>query len=323
MHTTSPHLQSIGLVLGSGSARGWSHIGVIRALAEAGFEPDIVCGASIGALVGAFYVSGHLDTLEARISDLNRRDLLRYMDFRLAARGGFFGGEGMMDFLRQHIGDVSIEALPKPFATVATDLTTGREIWFRQGSLLKAVRASAALPGIFTPVQSGEQWFVDGGLVNPVPVSLCRAMGAKVVIAVNLNGDLAGKHLSRNRASADQENPLSAEARLLDKLSSGLKERATTLMSQVLEPGTPGLFDVLAGSINIMQDRITRNRMAGDPPDVMLVPRLAHLGLLEFDRAEEAIEEGRACVRRMRPALQDALEGVFSGDAKQGDDEAL
>lgn len=324
MPTTSPHLGSIGLVLGSGSARGWSHVGVIRALAEMGVEPDIVCGTSIGALVGAAYVSGHLDTLESRIRDLNRRDLLHYMDFTLTARGGFFAGEGMMDFFRQHIGDVSIEGLPKPFATVATDLTTGREVWLERGPLLQAVRASIALPGIFTPVQSGDQWLVDGGLVNPVPVSLCRAMGAEMVIAVNLNGDLADRYLSRNRAKADRKPSPNAEGKLLDRLSNGIKERATTLMSQALQPfaRTPGLFDVLATSINIMQEHITRSRMVEDPPDVVLAPRLAHLGLLKFDRGEEAIEEGAACVGRMRPVLRDVLGGAFPSDPEHGDDEA-
>ncbi|RLB81172.1 MAG: patatin-like phospholipase RssA [Deltaproteobacteria bacterium] len=301
----------IGLALGSGSARGWSHIGVIRALADVGIKPDIVCGTSIGALVGAVYVSGNLDKLESWVYKLNRRDIVRFMDINLVMGGGFIEGKRLMDFLRLHLmEDVLIEDLPKPFAAVATDLTTGREIWFQRGSLLDAVRASMALPGIFTPVKLEEQWLVDGGLVNPVPVSLCRALGAEVVIAVNLNGDIVGRrYLSRKQKNIVQSHQGSTEAELFERLSASLKKRTTSLISHLLglHIGSPGLFDVLVRSINIMQDRITRSRMAGDPPNVMLTPRLAHLGLMEFDRAKEAVEEGRACVRRMFPVLQDIL----------------
>jgi NTE family protein len=301
--------RTIGLALGSGSARGWSHIGVIRALAEAGIDPDIVCGTSIGALVGAFFVNGHLDAFESWIRRLNRIDFLRYLDFRLVTGGGFVQGKRLMDFFRDYIGNVNIEDLSKPFATVATDLTTGREIWFEQGPLMDAVRASIALPGIFTPVKLGDQWLVDGGLVNPIPVSTCRAMGAKVVIAVNLNGDIVGRRLNQSRPSKQIGRHHTFEARLFDRVSVALKERAASLIPQLLDPAaeTPGLLNVLASSINIMQDRITRSRMAGDPPDVMLNPRLSHLGLLEFYRAAEAIEEGRACVNRMLPTLKHVL----------------
>lgn len=197
-----------------------------------------------------------------------------------------------MDFLRSRFGDVMIEELPLPFGVVATDLKSGREAWLRSGPVWDAVRASIALPGFLTPVRAGDQWLVDGGLVNPVPVSLCRAMGAEKIIAVNLNGDIVGRHFS-----GDEKKPASGtEARLLHKLTIRLKERVKT--------GTPGLFDVLAGAINIMQDRITVGRLADHPPDVMITPRLAHIGLLEFDRAAEAIEEGRQAVRRVEAQLR-------------------
>ncbi len=294
----------IGIALGSGSARGWGHIGVLRALGEAGIEPDIVCGTSVGALVGAAYVSGQLDMLEDWVKSLHVRDIVRYLDINLVVGGGFVQGKRLMDFLRNHIKTELIQDLPKTFATLATDLNSGREIWFSDGSLLDAVRASIALPGIFTPVKLDDTWLVDGGLVNPVPVSLCRAMGAEVVIAVNLNGDIIGRHI-RKAPAPRKDKKVSTEGRLLEKLSVSLKERATSLIS--LPSESPGLFEVLASSINIMQDRITRSRMAGDPPDVMLSPRLGHIGLLEFDRAAEAVREGRACVKRMMPALNDAV----------------
>jgi NTE family protein len=178
----SSKLQGIGIALGSGSARGWGHIGVLRALKEEGIEPDIVCGTSVGALVGAAYVSGKLNMLEKWVLSLNTRKIIGYLDLRLVVGGGIIQGKRLIDFLRQYIGDESIEDLPKIFAAVATNLNTGHEIWFSHGSLLDAVRASIALPGIFTPVKLNNHWLVDGGLVNPVPVSVCRAMGAQIDI---------------------------------------------------------------------------------------------------------------------------------------------
>lgn len=305
----------MGIALGSGSARGWAHIGVLRTLADAGIEPDIICGSSVGALVGAAYAYGHLDSLSDWAETLDLIELFRYLDVKLVEGGGFVQGKRLMDFLKQHIGAVDIENLPKTFAAVAADLSSGREVWFSSGPLLDAVRASISLPGIFTPVVSDGQWLVDGGLVNPVPVSLCRAMGAGVVIAVNLNGDIVGRHLRRTAYKPAENEKPSAEIRFLEKLSSSLMKRASTFKNgeKKQDEWTPGLFDVLASSINIMQDRITRSRMAGDPPDIILSPRLGHIGLLEFDRAEETIEEGGKCVERMLPALKDAVAAVRGG----------
>ena len=307
--------RAIGIALGSGSARGWAHIGVLQALTDAGVEPDIVCGSSVGALVGAVYVRSHLNSFSDWVRELNLIEIVRYMDIRLDEGGGFFQGKRFMEFLKQHIGDIHIEKLPKAFASVATDLSTGREIWFRTGPLLDAIRASMALPGIFTPVEFDGQWLVDGGLVNPVPVSLSRAMGARVVIAVNLNGDILGKHLRKTAPPSVNGKQASAETWLLEKLSSSLKKHAPSFKGKSKKPvkWRPGLFDVLASSLNIMQDRITRSRMAGDPPNITLSPRLSHIGLLEFDRAAEAIEEGRACVERMLPALKDAVDAGLAG----------
>lgn len=310
----------VGLALGGGSARGWAHIGVIRALEAEGIVPAVVAGTSIGALVGAAYVGESLDTLESWVSGLSRRDVMRYLDFTLAA-GGFIQGERLMDFFRERIDPGRIEELPRPFACVATDLDTGREVWLQHGDVLHAVRASYALPGLFTPVRDGESWLVDGGLVNPVPVSLCRALGADVVIAVNLNGDILGKRQRRLEGQRAPRKPAIKEPVLMDSDNAwaatldGLRERAGALLSQLwdsegAEPspsGAPGLFDVVAGSINIMQVRITRSRMAGDPPEVMLSPHLAHIELLEFHRATEAIAEGRHTVERMMPVIRDAL----------------
>jgi NTE family protein len=300
----------IGLALGSGSARGWAHIGVLRALAAAGIEADVVCGTSIGALVGGAYVAGRLDALETWVRSISRLDMVRLMDVTLA-RGGVIGGTKLFKGLRNLKLNVRIEELPKPFAAVATDFATGSEIWLQKGSLLDAVRASISLPGIFPPSKLGKQWLLDGGLVNPVPVSVCRALGAEMVIAVNLNGDLTSRNLPPRKKAAVVRPTGSPD--LFNRLSARLKgefQSTTSLLVPQLAGAkrkTPGFLDVLAGAIYIMQDRITRSRMAGDPPDVLLAPRLGHIRLLDFHRSEEAIAEGSACVGPMLSVLQHAV----------------
>ena len=296
--TQSPRL---GIALGSGSARGWAHIGVLRALEAAGIEPDVVCGTSIGALVGGAYAAGQLDALETWVRSLSLLDVVGFMDVTLT-RGGLIAGEKLFKGLRSFHSDIAIEKLRKPFAAVATDFGSGREIWLQKGSLLNAVRASTSLPGIFPPVKVSSQWLLDGGLVNPVPVSVCRALGAEVVIAVNLNGDLTSRNVPPRAVRREPRT---------DKLSTRLRLRGVGgfLAAQLLEPKqkTPGFFEVLAGALYIMQDRITRSRMAGDPPDVLLAPRLAQIRLLEFHRAEEAIDAGRAAVAPLLAEVQRAL----------------
>lgn len=304
----------IGLALGSGSARGWAHIGVIRALAEHGIEPHIICGTSIGALVGAVHASGKLDQFEEWVRELDWWSIVRFMDPAIAG-GGFMEGEHLMKVLSEHLFAGDITGLPVTFAAVATNLRTGHEEWLQQGSLIDAVRASFALPGLFTPVPYGDSWLVDGGLVNPVPVSLCRSLGANVIIAVNLNGDIVGRHLSTYQAVTRETRDTRSDSPALweqftERLHQGLKDSNFGRLVARREPPGPGLFDVMASAINIMQDRITRSRMAGDPPDILLTPRLAHIGLLEFDRAEEAIKEGRRAVERMLPAIRTLFDGV-------------
>jgi NTE family protein len=281
----------IGLALGSGSARGWAHIGVIRALEEAGIRPDVLCGCSIGALVGAAYADGDLDGLEAWVGKLAWRDVVGLMDVSFA--GGLIKGDKLMGFFERHFVDKDFSALPLPFACVATDLASGREIWLREGSVAAAVRASIAVPGLLAPVERDQRLLVDGGLVNPVPVSLCRAMGADIVIAVDLNSDIVGKSL-KNGTPRQDEAP-GWTGRLLSGL--GLK-RGDSL---------PSLAAVISTSINIMQTRIARSRLAGEPADALVTPRLAHLGLMDYHRGTEAIAEGAAAVQRMLPAIEFAL----------------
>ncbi|HVY65007.1 MAG TPA: patatin-like phospholipase RssA [Gammaproteobacteria bacterium] len=302
----APHTPRIGLVLGSGSARGWAHIGVIRALEHAGIKPDLVCGTSIGALVGAAYAAGELDRFERWIRSLRMTDVLAFMDVSLGS--GLIKGERLMAFLRENFTDRAVEQLPVPFGAVATSLRTGTEVWLREGSTLDAVRASIALPGLFAPVWRQGAVLVDGGLVNAVPVSLARAMGADVVIAVDLGTDMLGK---RTRGSAPAELPTSEVGDWLRKVQENLGALLPGRPAD--EPKMPSMLEVLAASINIMQVRLTRSRMAGEPPDLIVAPRLAHLALLDFHRAAEAIDEGRRAVERVAhnlPSLRNQSTGA-------------
>jgi NTE family protein len=293
----------VGLALGSGSARGWAHLGVIRGLQETGVQLDLVCGTSIGALVGAAFAAGELDRFEDWVERLRLAEVMSFLDPTLA--GGLLKGERLMDYFRRNFMDRPIESLALPFGAVATALRTGAEIWLRAGSTVDAVRASIALPVLFTPVARDGALLVDGGLVNPVPVSLARAMGAEVVIAVDLNSDLLGRHLEpAGRAPPAAEPPPSTGE--ISELLRKLQARIGALMPEREDaPPQPSLFDVLASSINVMQVRISRSRMAGDPPDVVIAPRVAHLALLDFHRGAEAIEAGRRAVELALPQLRE------------------
>ena len=302
----------IGLALGSGATRGWSHIGMIEALAEAGINPDIVCGSSIGALIGGAYVTGRLEALEAWVHKLTWREVANLADLRLSG-GGLVKGARFSKFLSELYQDARIEGLAKRFVAIATDYDTGREVWLKKGSLAEAVRASLALPGLFMPAKIGGRWLVDGGIVNPVPVSACRAFGAEIVIAVNLNGDLIRRTPNPAPAAPTGKKPRKEWRELLDgpisDIPAAMREGAGTFVERFVgvAPESPGYFDVVFGSIDIMQDHITRSRMAGEPPNIMVSPRSNGIGLLDFDRAGEAIEEGRRCVRRMLPALREVV----------------
>ncbi len=279
----------IGLALGGGAARGWAHVGVLRALELRGIRPDLICGTSAGALVGAAYAAGELDHFEQWILGMDLKQVVSLLDVRM--NGGLIKGGRLMDFYRDNFVDHPIENLPIPFGAVATALHNGAEVWLRSGSTADAVRASIALPGMFSPVWHEEQLLVDGGLVNPVPVSLARAMGADIVIAVDLNSDLLGRHL---RDDLKPEPPDGQVRDWVGQLQDSLSKLFPSLVSD--EPKLPSMLDVITSSINIMQVRITRSRMAGDPPDITVSPQLSHLGLLEFHRAKDAIEEGRLAV---------------------------
>ncbi len=289
----------LGLALGSGSARGWAHIGVINGLASHGIVPDVVSGCSIGAFVAAALANGDLERLEKWAAALKWTDVLGLVDVGFGS--GLIKGEKLMAFFEQHFRDRSIDQLPMPFACVATELATGREIWLREGSVAAAVRASIALPGLFNPVLRDGRVLVDGGLVNPVPVSLCHALGAEVVIGVDLGADLVGNGVHNEPAAPTRDDD---ESDWVHRLGHSLGFRNG---EAIREDEIPGVASVLATSIHIMQTRIARSRLSGEPADLILAPRLASLGLMDFHRAAVAIAEGRAEVERMLPAIENVL----------------
>jgi NTE family protein len=297
----------IALVLGSGAARGFAHIGVLRALKAAGIIPDIVVGTSIGALVGGCYAAGQLDGIEEWSRSLTMRRIIGYLDVRIGGPGLISGGR-LAARLNESIGKTLIEDLPVSFAAITTEVGSGHEVWLARGSLALALRASYALPGVFPPVRVGGRWLVDGALVNPLPVSVARALGARVVIAVNLNADRFGRGAtiaSHGSDENDEEPATSAEKprRGFPGLRSWFGAERT--IKRQLTGGTsrPGFSTVMIEAFNIMQDRLTRMRLAGDPPDVHITPRIGHIGFLDFHQAADAIAVGQA-------AAENALESI-------------
>ena len=290
----------IGLALGSGSARGWSQIGVIRALERAGIAAEIVCGTSIGALVGAAYAAGEIDRLHGWVKGLRWQAVVSMVDIRM--NGGLIAGDKLVDFFRAHFRDEGIARLPKAFGCVATELATGREIWLREGSVVEAVRASIALPGLFAPVARDGRLLVDGGLVNPVPVSLCRAMGADIVIAVDLNWDLIGR-----RHWGPEQAPAPAPAEPEGVLASFLSRWRGAGREGEGADEAPSLLEVLSTSLNIMQVRITQSRLAGEPADAVIRPRMAGIMAMDYHRAEVAIAEGERAAERALPFISELL----------------
>ncbi len=302
----------IGLALGSGGARGWCHIGALRVLAEEGIEPDVVAGCSMGALVGAAYIAGELDALEQWAYTVNWRKVAGFLDVNLTS-GGLIEGKRIVAFLNSINKDAPIESFGKPFMAVASDLQTGREIWLDKGSIVDAVRASIAMPGIISPMNLNGKWLLDGGMTNPVPVSACRAMGAEIVIAINPNAHNLEPHTKRDATKQAPDSPLAPSRDFLDKLldtvPDGIKQSLKTITPDFFgsKSGVPGYIDVISTSIDIMTSQILRSRMAGEPPHVMISPRLSHMSVLEFNRAKEAIEEGRRSTQNVMPMLREYL----------------
>ena len=293
-----PRKPCIGLALGSGSARGWAHIGAIRALEERGIKPDLVCGTSVGALVGAAYASGELDRLEKWVTGLAWTKVVRLMD--LTWRGGLIRGNRLFTLFGTIFEERNIQDLPIPYGAVATELYSGRELWLRHGKVLDAVRASCAMPGLFTPVVRDNVVLVDGGLVNPVPVSMCRALGADLVIAVDLSWGKLGPYRDRGRGVAPREMP-----GWLSRIRPGKVKKGAT--QEEVAASVPSIFEVFNISLDVVEIRVARSRLSGDPADVLITPLLPDFATMDYHRAKEAIDEGRVAVERMAPLLEQVI----------------
>jgi NTE family protein len=297
---------TIGLALGGGAARGFAHIGAIRALIAKGLKPDVIVGTSMGAVVGGVYAAGHLDALEEWTRTLTARHMLGYVDLSLSG-SGLIDGRKLASRLEQTVGDVSIEQLPIRFAAIAAEVGTGHEIWLTRGRLSEALRASYALPGMFAPVRLGGRWLVDGVIVNPVPVAAARALGARVVIAINLNADMFGLGTTIADHGTDHQDIERWEDDNKRRGLRGLFGNEPVRQRVLGTAARPGIANVVMDAFNVMQDRITRSRLAGDPPDVLISPRLGHVGLFEFNRAEEAIALGREATEKALEPLAEAI----------------
>lgn len=294
----------VGLALGGGVARGWAHIGAVSRLVELGIKPEIVAGTSVGALVGGFWLAGRLPELEAWARAMTKRRMLNYFDLMLSG-SGLMGGKKLREAIRVNLGDRTIESLPGRFTAVTAELSTGHETWLMKGPLAEAIEASYALPGVFPPRQIDGRWLIDGAMVNPLPVSVCRALGARVVIAVGLHADSFARASALRREKYEFAELVERNPALL---GAGLPGRGAVVRRLFRESGpSPGLGAVMLASFNIFMDRITRSRLAGDPPDVLVTPAVGHVGLLEFDRADELIALGRAAIDEQAPAIRSAI----------------
>jgi NTE family protein len=307
----------IGLALGGGAARGFAHIGIVKTLVARGIVPNIVVGTSIGAVVGGAYAAGHLDTLEDWARSLQPRNIFGYLDIRLNG-SGLIGGAKLAAQLEAAMGATLIEDLPIKFATVATEVRTGHEIWLTHGRMVDAMRASYALPGIFSPVMVGDRWLVDGALVNPVPVSTARAFGAEIVIAANLSSDVFAHSTTVYAHGPSAEVAVTPEA-LIEPVApkrgfSRLFSPERTMKREFFGGGgRPGISTVMVDAFNIMQDRITRARLAGDPPDLLISPRVGQIGWFDFHRADDLIAHGARAAERAIESIQEAIHILAPG----------
>ena len=307
--------KKIGLALGSGSARGWAHIGVIHALNNAGIKIDYIAGTSIGSVVGAVFATGNLEALEDVAVRLDWKQIAYLFDVVLP-KSGIIDGKKVEVFVRNHLKEMNIEDLPIPFCAISTDLSTGEEVVISDGDIIKAVRASISIPGIFTPVRNNGRILVDGGLVNPVPVSVAREMGADFVIAVDLSHGLVNGEASPQMTHSELRPPHSEkDVQQHTEKKNGILEAINNKLASIdlsalswmkhhpeVEP-LPSIFDVITSSINIMETQITATRLKDNPPDILIQPNLSHIKFLEFNRASEAIAGGYAETERQLDKL--------------------
>jgi NTE family protein len=308
--------KKIGLALGGGAARGWAHVGVIKALTDCGVEVDLVAGTSIGALVGSVHASGNLGGFEKAILEIDRKKTISMLDV-VFPKCGLLDGKKVTDFFKSFISGREFSDLGIPFGAVATDLQTSDEIWLTTDDVSRAVRASIAVPGLFTPVMIEDRLTVDGGLVNPLPVSLARSMGADIVIAVDLNHYIAmrGNNLKKkmqcagNQSEAGStEESFSGDSPASEEKNGffpGIMERIDKIDVFLFEaiknwknrPSGPNIFEIIFTSTLVMEKTITGLRLEKEPADILIRPELGEIRFMDFHRAKESIQEGYdACV---------------------------
>jgi len=299
----TPRRLKIGLALGAGAARGWAHIGVLRELSAHGITPDVIAGTSIGAVVGGCFAAGRLDQIEAFARSLTKRRVFAMMDLSFSGMS-LISGERLRSSLEKELKGVNIEDLPIGFAAVATEVGTGHEIWLQRGPLDLALRASYALPGIFEPVRVGDRYLFDGALVNPVPVSVCRALGADFVIAINMASDMMYRStVLPNQSSGATPSPAGERGPFAGRVGSALENGLLPRYFERRTGDAPNVATAMIDAFNIVQDRILRSRLAGDPPDAIVNARVDDVGMFDFHRAETLIEAGRVAAQRALPNI--------------------
>ncbi|CAG9297146.1 patatin-like phospholipase RssA [Celerinatantimonas diazotrophica] len=309
--SASPRL---GIALGSGAAKGWAHIGVLDELVKLGIQPHYIAGCSIGAYVGAAFANDRLDELGQWVQTLTNWQVVKLLDLGIH-HGGLLLGKKVFAVTEALLGSRRIESSRLPFAAVATELYTGKEVWLKRGNMRRAVRASCAMPGLFSPIRWHGRWLIDGAISNPVPVSLCRAMGASHVIAVDLQANRISQNAMANTPILleDRRVPTEELARQESLFARAMGVGQGYFHSVVDRIGRhkkpkdltkPNMMAVMSGALDILEDKLKRSRMAGDPPEVLITPKVADIGLMEFFRAQEAIEAGRQAVRKQAEVLE-------------------
>ena len=316
----------VALVLGSGGARGYAHLGVIEELEARGYEIIGISGCSMGALVGGLYAAGKLADYRDWVSRLDYFDLLRLVDVTWSPMGAI-KGEKVMQVITQMLGDLRIEDLPIPFTSVATDLTQQKEVWFQQGSLQEAIRASIAVPGVITPVQHRGRTLVDGGLLNPLPITPVVAYHADLIIAVNVTAQSTRATLDELMPDWAEKAAGKSEPGAVGEWMQRVKGRAGQLLERLnfweegAEGSDPneasdtrwGKLDVILQSFEITQAALSQYKVAGYPPDILMeVPRTA-CGGYEFHKAKQLIELGRR-VAKQELQLWESNQPVAPGD---------
>ena len=296
--------QSIGLALGGGAAKGWAHIGFMKALDEAGIKPDIISGTSMGSVVGGCWAAGKLDELEGFARSLTQRRVFALLDVSLSG-SGLINGSRLAKLLMKNLAGIQIEDLDTSFSCLATELENGNEIWLSKGNLSQSLQASYALPGIFKPVNIDNRWLIDGALVNPVPITACRAMGANYVIGVSLStagvgmGTVIANSIVNNDAPQTEDRDHTNDMPSASPSDEDQGDAKNPLDGQLSneKKDAPGISSVLVQSYNIIQDRVARSRLAGDPPDTLIMPSVSDIGMFDFHRASDAIDAGYAAAQ--------------------------